>query len=77
MAIADILQVPVTDLLSGTGKGGPTMRNKMPCEILAMTREGNRLAIAFNTLDPPFRALALELMEGLADKLNALGRRAG
>jgi transcriptional regulator with XRE-family HTH domain len=75
VAIADILQISVTDLLSRTGKSGATRREKTPCEVLAMTREGNRLAIAFNTLDSRFRALALELMEGLADKLNALGRK--
>jgi transcriptional regulator with XRE-family HTH domain len=74
VAIADVLQVPVTDLPAGTGKG-QSSREKTPCEILASSRERNRLAVAFNDVEPRFRLLVLELVEGIAEKLKAMGRK--
>ena len=74
VAIADVLQVPVIDLLAGTAKG-QNSRQKTPCEILAGSREGNRVAAAFNGLEPQFRSLVVELVEGVTEKLKAILRK--
>jgi transcriptional regulator with XRE-family HTH domain len=74
VAIADVLQLPVADLLAGTGKG-QSSRERTPCELLAASREGNRLAAAFNDLEPRFRSLIVELVEGITGKLKAIGRK--
>ena len=74
VAIADVLQVPVTDLLAGTGKG-QSSSERTPCETLAGSREGNRVAAAFNGLQPQFRSLVVELLEGVTEKLKAIGRK--
>jgi transcriptional regulator with XRE-family HTH domain len=74
VAIADALQVPVADLLSGTGKG-QSSRERTPCELLAASREGNRVAAAFNDLEPRFRLLVVELVEGITGKLKQIGRK--
>ncbi len=74
VAIADVLQVPVTDLLAGTGKGQSSYE-RTPCGILAGSREGNRVAAAFNGLEPQFRSLVVELVEGITEKLKAIGRK--
>ncbi|HET9574254.1 MAG TPA: helix-turn-helix transcriptional regulator, partial [Methyloceanibacter sp.] len=74
VAIAGVLRVPVTDLLAGTGKS-QSSRERTPCEILAGSREGNRVAAAFNGLEPQFRSLVVELFEGVTEKLKAIGRK--
>ena len=74
VAIADVLQVPVTDLLAGTAKG-QSSRQRTPCEILAGSREGNRVAAAFNGLEPHFRSLVVELVEGVTEKLKTIGQK--
>ena len=74
VAIADVLQVPVIDLLAGTAKG-QSSRQRTPCEILGGSREGNRVAAAFNGLEPQFRTLVVELVEGVTEKLKAIARK--